>query len=47
MSDSVKKEKPSNDVTDESPRVRGVGNPQSHSQDADRHRKTEHPKSDK
>ncbi len=48
MSDSLKKEKSSNDSADnKAPRLRGVGNPESHSQDADRHRKAEHPKSDK
>ena len=29
------------------PRIKGAGNPESHSQDADRHRKREHQKSDK
>jgi hypothetical protein len=29
------------------PRVRGIGNVKSHSQDADRHRKVDHLKSDK
>ncbi len=29
------------------PRVRGVGDPESNSQDANRHRKQDHPKSDK
>lgn len=46
-SDPVKKENPHSDIINKAPRIRGVGNPGSHSQDADRHRKTEHQKSDK
>ncbi len=43
-----KKDKPLDDTADSrTPRVRGTGNPDSHSQDADRHRKIDHPKSDK
>lgn len=45
--DSKKQNLSSNDVENKAPRIRGIGNPESHSQDADRHRKIEHPKSDK
>jgi hypothetical protein len=47
MKMSDPKEKPQTDADAKAPRIRGVGNPESHSQDADRHRKTEHQKSDK
>ena len=48
MSQDSKKQNPQNDeIENKAPRIRGIGNPKSHSQDADRHRKIEHPKSDK
>jgi hypothetical protein len=48
MSKVIEQKKPVTHDTDEkAPRVRGIGNPESHSQDADRHRKIEHPKSEK
>jgi len=48
MSEYVKKEKIPKDAADTKPlRKRGVGNSESHSQDADRHHRIEHQKSDK
>ena len=48
MSKPIKQEPVSRDDADtKTPRVRGIGNIDSHSQDADRHRKTEHQKSEK
>ncbi len=48
MSKTIKHEKPPIDESDvEVIRVRGVGNPESHSQDADRHHKIKHQKSEK
>ena len=47
MSKTIKQEKHPIDEADvEVIRVRGVGNPESHSQDADRHHKTKHQKSE-
>ncbi len=48
MSGNIKKAKALKPLkSTKAPRIRGVGNPESHSQDADRHHRNEHIKSDK
>jgi hypothetical protein len=48
MPKATKQEKPPREEADIKPaRIRGVGNPESHSQDADRHHRNEHQKSEK